>query len=317
MELVLALVFLTGILIFLGGYSLVSDLLSDRTRMKERVSQEFGLGLGAAETAAKTKLFRDLDQFSSDMFSGEIVKPGWRALGHAGAIGADVSFQQLMVFGVVSAIVCGSGATLLRGWLVDIAVAMIGYFLPVIYVRSKWKARQNKLRDQLPDAFELMARVIRAGQTMPQAVMAAAQEYEPPLAKEFELCYEQQNLGLSFEAAMRELAHRTGLLEIKILVMALLVQQETGGNLAKILDNLSEVVRSRIQVRDKVKVLTAEGRMQAIVLLSLPFAALAIMYIFNRDYAMILLNSPNLLSAMLVSMLLGALWIRKIITLDA
>src|SRR5207248_3929906 len=119
---------------------------------------------------------------------------------------------------------------------IGIGVAAFCWIFPVLFVRSRWKARLNKLKSQLPDAFELMGRVIRVGQTMPQALLAAAQESQAPLATEFALCYEQQNLGLSFETALRNLATRTGLLELKILVMALLVQQETGGNLAKVLD---------------------------------------------------------------------------------
>lgn len=310
---------LTGILIFWGGYSLVNDLLSDRVRARQRVSQEFGLGLTPSEGPAKSALFRDLDQISPDVLAGDVTRPGWRNRTEAmlEQSGLYVSFQQLILFGVFCAILCGILVGVVRGSvLVGLAAGMVGFFLPVVYVRSRWSAKMYKLRTQLPDAFELMSRVVRAGQTMPQAIQAVSQEFEPPLKDEFARCYEQQNLGLSFEATMRQLAQRTGLLEIKILVMALLIQQETGGNLAQVLDNLADVVRSRLQVREKVKVLTAEGRMQAIVLISLPFAALLIMYVFNRDYAMILLNSPNLLSGMLVSMCLGALWIRKIITID-
>ena len=130
-----------------------------------------------------------------------------------------------------------------------------------------------------------MGRVIRAGQTMSQALQAVADEFPPPIAGEFAYCYEQQNLGLPPEAALRDLARRTGLLEIKIFVLALLVQQQTGGNLAELLDKLSDVIRERYQIRGKIKALTAEGRMQAIVLLALPPALFLIMLVMNRDYA--------------------------------
>src|SRR5262249_57164429 len=122
----------------------------------------------------------------------------------------------------------------------------------------------------LPDAFDLMARVIRAGQTMSQAIQSVADEFDQPLAGEFAYCYEQQNLGLSPEVALRDLARRTGLVEVKIFVLAMLVQQQTGGNLAELLDKLSGVVRERFRVPGKIKALTAEGRMQATVLLVLP-----------------------------------------------
>ena len=128
-----------------------------------------------------------------------------------------------------------------------------------------------------------MARVIRAGQTMSQALLAVADEFPPPIAGEFSYCYEQQNLGLSPETAFRDLARRTGLLEIKIFVLALLVQQQTGGNLAELLDKLSAIIRERYRIRGQIKTLTAEGRMQAMVLLALPPGMFLLMLVMNRD----------------------------------
>jgi tight adherence protein B len=180
----------------------------------------------------------------------------------------------------------------------------------------KQRARLNKMLAQLPDAFDLMARVIRAGQTMSQALQAVADEFEPPLAGEFAYCYEQQNMGLAPEFALRDLARRTGLLEIKIFVLALLVQQQTGGNLAEVLEKLATVVRERFRMRGKIKALTAEGRLQAIVLLGLiPVMFMAIL-ILNRNYGQILLDRPMLLAGMGVSEAVGLLWIRRIINFD-
>src|SRR5215831_2903505 len=104
---------------------------------------------------------------------------------------------------------------------------------------------------------------------MSQALQAVADEFDTPISTEFAYCYEQQNLGLSPEVAMRDLARRTGLLEIKIFVLALLVQQQTGGNLAELLEKLADIVRERFRMRAKIKALTAEGRLQAIILLAL------------------------------------------------
>lgn len=312
------LIFVTVTLVVLGTISLVHDLLTDRFRIQQRVNEEFGLGSGVVP-AQKSSLFKDLDQLAPDLFTGDLAKPTVRRRFEimVEQSGIYISPQQLLVAGVFFGVLSGMVAGVLKGnWLIGVGVALPGSLVPILFVRSRWKARLDKLRSQLPDAFELMARVIRVGQTMPQALLAAAQEFEPPISREFAQCYEQQNLGLSFEMALRELARRTGLLEVKILVMALLVQQETGGNLAQVLDGLADVVRNRLQIRDKVRVLTAEGRAQAVALISLPFIAFLIMFVLNREYAMLLLNSPNLLGGMLVSMALGALWIKKIITID-
>ena len=121
--------------------------------------------------------------------------------------------------------------------------------MPLLYVQLKRKRAAGEAPAQLPDAFDLMGRVIRAGQTMSQALQAVADEFPQPIAGEFAYCYEQQNLGLPPEVALRDLARRTGLLEIKIFVLALLVQQQTGGNLAELLDKLSTIIRERFRIR--------------------------------------------------------------------
>jgi tight adherence protein B len=194
--------------------------------------------------------------------------------------------------------------------------ALIGAVVPVAYVNNKRNKRMEKLLSQLPDSFDLMSRVIRAGQTMAQAIQSVADEFAPPVAGEFAYCYEQQNLGLPPETALRELARRTGLIELKIFVLALLVQQQTGGNLAEMLDKLAGIVRERYKLRGKIKALTAEGRIQAMVLLALPPGMFLLMLIMNRDYAGILIQHPELIWATVISEAIGALWIRKIVNFD-
>jgi tight adherence protein B len=151
---------------------------------------------------------------------------------------------------------------------------------------------------------------------MSQALQAVADEFDAPVSAEFAYCFEQQNLGLPPEMALRDLGRRTGLLEIRIFVLALLVQQQTGGNLAEMLDRLAALIRERFRIRGKIRALTAEGRIQALVLLALPPALLMLILFMNRTYAEVLLESPNLLIGMFVSEGLGALWIRKIVNFD-
>jgi tight adherence protein B len=149
-----------------------------------------------------------------------------------------------------------------------------------------------------------------------QSLQAVADEFDPPISAEFAYCYEQQNLGLSPELSLRDLARRTGVLEVKIFVLALLVQQQTGGNLAEVLENLASVIRDRFRIGGKVRALTAEGRLQAIILLALPPAMFVLILFLNRDYGQVLLQHPSLLIGMSVSELFGALWIRKIVNFD-
>jgi tight adherence protein B len=216
---------------------------------------------------------------------------------------------------------CGAAAGLAAGLLLrnvgaGLVAGLVAAPLPFVYVHLKRRARLERLLRQLPDAFDLMGRVIRAGQTTEQAVQAVAEDFDQPLAGEFAYCAEQQNLGLAPERSFRDLARRTGLLEIKIFVLALLIQQQTGGNLAEVLDKLAGVVRERFRVRGKVRALTAEGRLQALVLLVLPFALLAVMMLMSKKYAETVFRYPELLVAMVVMEAIGAVWLRKVVTFD-
>lgn len=201
-------------------------------------------------------------------------------------------------------------------WLLGGLLGLAASPLPLAYVAFLRKQRRNKILSQLPDAFELMSRTLRAGQTMAQAFQSVADEGAPPISEEFGFCYEQQNLGLSPEAAMRDLAQRTGLLELKIFVMAVMIHRQTGGNMSELLDKLSRVIRDRAKIRGSMKALTAEGALQAYILIALPPGMLAIMWVMNRPYAAMLFEYYWLLVAAGGSMLIGWLWMKRIVNFD-
>jgi tight adherence protein B len=268
--------------------------------------------------AQKSMLFKDLRALAVET-AGEEQRPSLRQRfdGMVEQSGLDLTPSTLLAIAAGASIGLGLVGGLVRQDILVAAVgAIIGAIVPIFYVNMKRNARQEKLLSQLPDAFDLMSRVIRAGQTMSQGLLAVADEFSPPIAGEFAFCYEQQNLGLPPETALRELARRTGLLELKIFVLAMLIQQQTGGNLAELLDKLSHIIRERYKMRGKVKALTAEGRVQAMVLLALPPFMFLLMLGMNRSYGGILLESPSLLWMTLISEGIGALWIRKIVNFD-
>jgi tight adherence protein B len=299
-------------------YSILADLfLRDRSRFNQRVDEEFRLR--QRRQAQGSALFKNLGQTPAEAMDAEDADSnqhnGFVALVEQS--GLNLTPRRLLVIIAATGLAVGLPAGLLgRSLLVGIVVAVIAASLPLLYVHLKRNARRDKLMSQLPDAFDLMARVIRAGQTMAQGLQAVADEFDAPIAAEFAYCYEQQNLGLPPETALRDLARRTGLLEIKIFVLAVVVQQQSGGNLADLLDKLAAIVRERFRIRSKIKALTAEGRLQAAVLLILPPALFLIILVLNRDFGQVLLDRPNLLLGMLVSEALGALWIRKIVNFD-
>jgi tight adherence protein B len=309
------LTFLAVVLAIGGAYSVVSDLfLRDRSRVGKRVDEEFR----RRERARRATLFKDLGALAAEAALDDSAPP-WRQRLAIMLEQSGLSLTPRRFLGFTGALALGLGALgllLSKNPLGAVVGAPVGAALPLLYVHVKRKARLAKLVSQLPDAFELMARIVRAGQTMSQALQAVADEFEQPIAGEFAYCFEQQNLGLAPDTALRDLARRTGLLEIKIFVLALLVQQQTGGNLAELLDKLSEVIRERFRIRGKITALTAEGRFQALVLLILPVALLGAITVVNRAYADVLFEHYGLLIGMFVFEVIGALWIRKIVNFD-
>ncbi len=301
-----------------GAYSILTDLyLRDRSRVSQRIDDEFRKRL--RDRARKAMLFKDLNQLSADAAGDQEPPSGlreWLAT-MVDQSGLDLTVRKLMT----TAVACGLTAGFLVGlWRQSIlptaAAAAIGFVLPVLNVHLKRKARLEKLLSQLPDAFDLMGRVVRAGQTLSQALQAVADEFDRPVASEFSYCYEQQNLGLPPDVAMRDLSRRTGLLELKIFVTAVLVQQQTGGSLAEMLDKLAGVIRQRYRIRGQIKSLTAEGRLQGIILLALPIVMFFGFLIMMPDYESKLLEHPSLIATTLGFEALGALWIRKIVNFD-
>lgn len=196
-----------------------------------------------------------------------------------------------------------------------LAAAALGT-IPFGVVSFSRAQRRKKLLGQLPDAYEMMARVLRAGQTIPQAMRGVADEFSSPLAEEFAYCWEQQNLGLSPEASLRELARRTGILEVKIFVVALMIHRQTGGNLSHLLHKLSKVIRERTKVRGKIDALTAEGKFQAYILFGLPFAIGAAISIVNPNYMEPLLRFPWVFLIVAIFMVSGLVWMQRIINFD-
>jgi tight adherence protein B len=313
------LTFVAVVLGVAGIYSILADLyLRDRSRANSRVDDEFRRKQrGRAE---RSTLFRNLNQFAAEVEAGRIDRAtiAQRFETMIEQSGLETTPRKVLTISAVVGLVLGGlCGGLLRSPLWGAAGLVVGVVLPVLYVRRVKAAREEKLRSQLPDAFDLMSRVVRAGQTMAQALLAVADEFSPPIAAEFSYCYEQQNLGLPPDVAYNDLAKRNDLVEIKLFVLALLVQQQTGGNLAgnlaELLDKLSGVLRERFRIRGVVQTLTAEGRMQAWILMGLPPAIFAMIMVMNPPYAMQLFLFPKLIYLTLASEALGALWIRKIV----
>ena len=222
----------------------------------------------------------------------------------------------MIVAALVSGFVCMLFIKVPIFWLI---AALIGSFLPYAWLRHKRTKRMKRFEEQFPEALDLLSRAIRAGHAFQTAMGMVADELPPPVGIEFKKAFEQQNFGLPLGEVLNQMAERVPLLDVKFFVTAVMIQRDTGGNLAEILDNLAHVVRERFKILRQVRVHTAHGRFTGYVLLALP-AALGIALTFiNREHMKLLfeehMGQMMLLFAM-VMQTIGFFWIRQVIKIE-
>lgn len=203
-----------------------------------------------------------------------------------------------------------------------IAVALIPGLIfsvaPWWWVFHMRKKRLDKFQAQMPDAMELMARALRAGQSFQAALHIIAEEMPNPIAAEFGRVYEEQNLGVSLEDALNAMCERVPNLDLKFFVTSVLIQRQTGGDLAEILDKIGYVIRERFKIMGMVQALTGEGRLSGNVLIALPFVMLLAVMHLNYSYAETLWTTKTgqrWVTYALIMQILGAWMIRKIVNI--
>jgi tight adherence protein B len=243
-------------------------------------------------------LFKDLARLGHDENNRRRSPRQWlRDLSEQAGLPCD---EWWLAAATASSAILAAGCGILAAGVWGALAAPVGALVPIGVIYSRRHRRRRRLCLQLPETFQMISRAVRAGQTIPAALQIIAEDFEAPVRDEFALCYEQQNLGMSRESALRGLARRTGIMELQIFVVALLVQAKSGGDLVDLLDNLAGMIRKRLQLRERVRALTGEGRMQATILMILPTAALAMLMAMAPDYAQTLVERPWILLGALV-----------------
>jgi tight adherence protein B len=190
--------------------------------------------------------------------------------------------------------------------------------LPLFWLILRRQKRIAKFNQQLPEALELLGRSLRAGHSLAAGFGLVASEMHEPLATEFGRAFEEQNLGLSLDEAIENMTIRVPNMDLRFFATAVLLQRQTGGDLAEILDKIGKLIRERFKLAGTIQALTGEGRLSGIVLLALPPTLFVTMYYLNREYAMVLFRDETgrkLLGAAIVLQFVGALTIRKIISI--
>ncbi len=221
--------------------------------------------------------------------------------------------------------------------LMSMALGALGLFLPGLFgkpmifgavlglglavfpwwrVASRRNKRIERIERQFPEALDLMGRAMRAGHAFPSAVKMVAEEMAEPLGRDFRVLFDEMNYGVPTNEALAHLAERVPVPDVSYFVVAVMIQRESGGNLAELLDKIAVIVRDRLKLLGDVRTLSAEGRLSAIILTALPFGVGLVVNIVNPEFMAVLFTDPaglRMVGVALFMMLSGILWMRSII----
>ncbi|HWL93683.1 MAG TPA: type II secretion system F family protein [Phycisphaerae bacterium] len=321
---VIVLPLIGSIMLSFAIFSLVRDLRKpDSRRVQDRLREKSGFDGGtdaSTEKLVKASILRTKREAESLIGQAlsklSVIGALQRMLDQANLnLGAS---SVLMYLTGLSAISYIAGYFLkLELWL-TISLAVGAFLLPLIVVFIMRKIRLNKFLNQLPDVFELMSQALRAGHSLPNAILVISQQLHDPVRSEFARVFHEQNLGIKIEDSLKNMAKRIGMMDVNFFVTAVCIQRQTGGDLAEVLDNISGVIRERIKLFGMVKALTAEGRLSGWVLLALPIVVFVLEMVVNPAYADKLLDTQignYMLITGAVMQLLGLAMIQKIVNI--
>lgn len=196
--------------------------------------------------------------------------------------------------------------------------AMMGGSLPLFWLLWRRRGRFKKFAMQLPDAMELIARALRSGHSLASGLKVVVSEMPEPISKEFSHAYEEQNLGVPIETALKNMLKRMPNMDLKFFVTAVAIQRQAGGDMAEILDKIGYIIRERFKILGQVQALTGEGRISGVVLMGLPIALFFAVYYLNPPYVMLLFTEElgrKMIAVAAFLQILGAVCIKKIVNI--
>lgn len=211
------------------------------------------------------------------------------------------------------------GQLIFRSPLLALASGVFGYFAPRLYVKRRQAQRLNAFNDQLGDAINLLANSLRSGYSLLQSLETVSREMSPPLATEFARVVQEVGLGLSIEQALANMLRRVRSDDLDMMVTAINIQHEVGGNLAEILETISFTIRERVRIKGEIRVLTAQQMLTAYIISFLPVGLGLILYAINHEYIGLLFSEPCGWIMVVVGVIIitaGYLVIRKIVAIE-
>ena len=226
-------------------------------------------------------------------------------------------FILLTIFLAITSFCVSSLITRNKVFVVIITLLLAG--TPFFYLCLKKKKRMEKFQRQLPEGLELIARSLKAGHAFPSSMKMAADEFDDPLGPEFEETINEINFGVNVPDALKNLAERVDCADLKFFVISVILQRETGGNLAEIIEGLAYIIRERFKLYGKIRTLAAEGKLSAIILGSLPFVVMIALHFTSPAYIRVLFTDPTgkiILGISAFMMALGIFVMKKMVNIE-
>lgn len=233
--------------------------------------------------------------------------------------GVPLRASEFIFFHVIGFLVSVIAGYAIMGPAGVLLLAIVAAAFPILSLKYLKRKRENRFHELLPDTLSLVAGALKAGYSFLQAVDMTVKETSPPMSAEFKKVLAEARLGLPLESALDNMAKRVESDNFDWTVMAIKIQREVGGNLAEILEILADTVRERDRVSRQIKVLTAEGRMSAIVLFVLPFAVGILLWILNPKYLSLLFTHSTGLAMLGIAffmLAIGGMWLKKVVTIE-
>jgi len=310
------LVFLLVMLFLVGGYLLLLKGRPARSEVKKRLSLLELRNLKGVELpeVLKSELLSDVPPLNRLLSRLNFAVQIDRRLRQADLKIRVGTFVLLSL--TLFAVAIAAGSILHWPAILAISVGLALFAIPNIYVNVKRRLRVKRFMNHFPDALEMFARSLRAGHSFTGAIQLVAQEMPDPVGPEFQKVFEEQNLGIPLRQALIGMTDRVDALDVRFFATAILVQRETGGNLAEIIDKISYVIRERFRVQGQLKIFTAQARMSGFVLALLPIGVAILIGIMNPDYLKPLWferTGKIMVVIAVILQILGMLAIRRII----
>ena len=289
-----------------------------RKRMQGRLREMAQTGKVAGKTSlVRKKYLTELSPFQQRLES----LPGMERLGQMiEQAGKETPAHQLLLSSLMLGAISGIGLMLVTNKLsMAVVVGLFAAAAPIVKLARARAARLNKFEEQLPDALGIMARGLKAGYPFSETLKLVADDLDDPVAKEFDITFNDVNYGGDLRAALEGLLARVPSVTVMALVSAVMIQKETGGNLAELLDKLASVIRGRYKFQRKVKTLSAEGKLAAWIMSLFPFLLGGILSLVNPDLMPMLIYDPTgqkLIIAAFVLMVIGIVWMQRIVRID-